>query len=95
MDSAETLGVFDPQLKEVRTHLGDLMVVLDRAVDALPKISFEGHNAIECARDSDAATWLYDSVQKEIVERLELNEDAVVRAVKSAGEIRTFLKQRL
>lgn len=94
-DSADTIGVFDPQMKEVRAHLGDLMVVLDRAVDTLPKTAFEGHTAVECARDAEAATWLYDSVHEAIVERLELDEDAVVRALKTAGEIRTFLKQRL
>ena len=94
-DSAETIGAFDGQMKEVRAHLGELMVVLDRAVDALPKTNFEGRTATECARDPEAATWLYDSVQEAIVERLELDEDAVVRALKSAGEIRGFLKQRL
>lgn len=94
-DSNESLGVFDAQMKEVRAHLGELMVVLDRAIDTVPKMNFEGHSAIECARDPEGATWLYDSVQEAIVERLELDADAVVRALKSAGEIRGFLKQRL
>lgn len=94
-DSADTIGVFDAQMSEVRAHLGEVMVVLDRAVDALPKTSFGGHTATECARDPEAATWLYDSVHQAIVERLELDEDAVARALKNAGEIRGFLKQRL
>lgn len=93
-DSPE-VGVFDEQLAVVRSHLGELLTVIDRAVDALPKTNFEGHGAVECARDSEAATWLYDSVQEAIVERLELDPDAVVRAVKGAGEIKTLLKQRL
>lgn len=94
-DSAETLGLFERQTKEVRAHLGEVMVVLDRAVDTMPKTAYEGHTAIECARDPEAATWLYDSVHEAIVERLELDPDAVSRALKSAGEIRGFLKQRL
>lgn len=94
-ESADTLGVFEAQTQEVRAHLGELVVVLERAVDALPKTAFEGHTAAECARDSEAATWLYDSVHEAIVERLELDEDAVVRALKNVGEIRGFLKQRM
>jgi uncharacterized membrane protein YkvA (DUF1232 family) len=94
-DSAEELGPFEEQMKVVRAHVGDLMVVLDRAVDGLPKMAFEGHTAVECARDEEAATWLYGSVLEAITERLELDEDAVVRAVKTAGDIRGFLKQRL
>ncbi|MFO0683067.1 MAG: hypothetical protein U0234_13505 [Sandaracinus sp.] len=94
-DSADTIGMFDDQMKDVRAHLGELMTVLDRAVDGMPKTAFEGHTAVECARDEEHATWLYDSVQEAIVERLELNEDAVARAVKNAGEIRGFLRQRL
>jgi uncharacterized membrane protein YkvA (DUF1232 family) len=94
-DSPDIVGVFDDQLKVVRDHLGELLVVIDRAVDALPKGTFEGHGAVECARDAESATWLYDSVQEAIVERLELDPDAVVRAVKGAGEIKGLLKQRL
>jgi hypothetical protein len=71
------------------------MVVLDRVVDALPRMQFEGHDAVGCAMDDESITWLYDSVHEAIVERLELDEEAVVRAVKGAGELRGFLKQRL
>lgn len=95
---ADDPDVYEPmreQLAVIREYLGDLMVVLDRTVDALPKMQFEGHDARGCALDDESITWLYDSVHEAIVERLELPEEAVVRAVKGAGELRGFLKQRI
>lgn len=89
--------VFEPmreQLEAARAYLGERVSVLDRAIDALPKIAFEGHNAQECAKDAEHQTWLYDSVHEAIVERLELNEDEVARAVKNASDIKSKLEQR-
>lgn len=94
-DDPEVYEAWDAELGVIRAFLGELEVVLSRTVDGLPKLQFEGHTAVECARDDDGATWLYDSVQEAIVERLELKQEEVTRAVKGAGEIRTYLKQRL
>ncbi|MFO0713656.1 MAG: hypothetical protein U0353_27635 [Sandaracinus sp.] len=94
-DDPETYEAMDEQLEAIRGHLGELMVVLDRAVDQMPKLQYEGHDASGCAHDEESITWLYDSVQEAIVERLELKEEAVARAVKTAGELRSYLKQRL
>ena len=89
--------VFEPmieQLEAARSYLGERIAVLDKTLDGLSKISYEGHDAQLCARDQEAQTWLYDSVHQGIVERLELNEDEVARAVKSASDIKTKLEQR-
>jgi uncharacterized membrane protein YkvA (DUF1232 family) len=89
--------IFEPmseQLEAARSYLGDRIGVLERTLDGLPKITYEGHNAQLCAKDQEAQTWLYDSVHEAIVERLELNEDDVARAVKSASDIKTKLEQR-
>jgi len=94
-DDPDVYDAMAEQLAATRAELGDLMVVLDRAVDQLPKLQFEGHDPTGCAHDEESSTWLYDSVHEAIVERLELNEEAVNRAVKSAGELKTYLKQRL
>ena len=94
-DDRETYDAMDAQLDAIREALGDLMSVLDRAVDGLPKLQFEGHSAVECARDEEGTTWLYDSVHEAIVERLELKELDVARAVKSANDIKTYLRQRV
>ena len=95
---AEDPDVFGPmaeQTQAIRDHLAELTPVLDKVVDGLPRLSFEGHTAEECAREQEAQTWLYDSVHEAIVERLELPEDVVARGVKGAGEIRGHLKQRV
>jgi uncharacterized membrane protein YkvA (DUF1232 family) len=94
-DDPEVYDAMDAQLASVREALGELMSVLDRAVDGLPKLQFEGHSAVECARDEEGTTWLYDSVHEAIVERLELKEDEVARAVKSSNDLKTYLRQRL
>lgn len=93
-EDPETFGPMAEQTEAIRAHLGELTAVLDKTVDGLSRLSFEGHTAQECARDQEAQTWLYDSVHEAIVERLELPEDVVARGVKSAGDIRGHLKQR-
>ncbi len=94
-DAPEIFEPMSEQLEAAREYLGERIGVLDRVLDGLPKITFEGHNASQCARDQVEQTWLYDSVHEAIVERLELNEDDVARAVKSASDIQTKLDQRI
>lgn len=93
-DSPEVFEPMQGQMEATRAFLGDLVNKLDRTVDQLPKIAFEGHSARECARNEEGTTWLYDSVMEAITERLELNEDDVARAVKGASDILTHLKLR-
>jgi len=94
-DDPDVYEAMAEQLEAVRAELGELMVVLDRAVAHRAKLQFGGHDPVRCAGDEGGGTWLYDSVHEAIVERLELNEEAVNRAVKSAGDLKTYLKQRL
>lgn len=94
-DDPEVFDAMREQLAVIREHLGELMAVLDRAVDHLPKLQFEGHGAAACARDEESITWLYDSVHEAIVERLEVGVEEATRAARSAGELRGLLKQRL
>lgn len=94
-EDPEVFGPMAEQTAAIREHLAELMPVLDKVVEALPRLNFEGHTAQQCARDQDAQKWLYDSVHEAITERLELPEDVVARGVKGAGEIRGHLKQRV
>lgn len=94
-EDPETFGPMVEQTAAIREHLAELTAVLEKVVDGLPRLNYEGHTATECAREQEGQTWLYDSVHEAIVERLEIPEDVVVRAVKGAGEIRGHLKQRV
>ncbi|MCS6798068.1 MAG: hypothetical protein NZ898_06015 [Myxococcota bacterium] len=90
--------LFDPlaeQMRIARAYLGDLMSVLDRAVDALPRMQHQGHDARRCVHDTESSTWLYDAVQEAIVERLELREDDVARESKGVDRILPQLRSRL
>lgn len=94
-DEPEIFDAWEGQLGAARAYLGDRFSVLDKAIDGLPKMNFQGHSARECAKDQEAATWLYDSVHEAIVEQFEIAEDEVTRAVKNAHEIKTRLSQRV
>ncbi|MBN8611997.1 MAG: hypothetical protein J0L92_15495 [Deltaproteobacteria bacterium] len=94
-DDPEVYDAMREQMEVIRAHLGELMVVLDRAVDHLPKLQFEGHDAPGCAKDDESITWLYDSVHEAIIQRLEVREEDATRAAKGAGELRGYLKQRV
>ena len=95
-DLHEVFDSWTVQLEAARAYLGERgIAVLDKAVEGLPKLTFQGHTAQECARDQDAATWLYDSVHEAIVEQFELGEDEVARAVKNSHEILTKVSQRV
>jgi uncharacterized membrane protein YkvA (DUF1232 family) len=91
--------IFEPwqvQLDAARAYLGERGInVLAKAVDGLAKITFQGHSARECARDQEAATWLYDSVHEAIVEQFEIAPDEVTRAVKNSHEILAKVSQRV
>ena len=65
--SPEIFAPWDEQLAAARAHLGDKISVLDKAVDGVGKLTFQGHSARECAKDQESTTWLYDSVHEAIV----------------------------
>jgi uncharacterized membrane protein YkvA (DUF1232 family) len=93
-DDPETLGPWADHLVASRAFLKERIAVVERALEGLPKISYLGHSALECARDQEAATWLYDSVLEAIVEKFEIGRDEAARAVKNVHEIHARLGER-
>lgn len=94
-DSPELFEPLGEQLNAIRAYLGELLVVLDRAVDGLPKLSHQGRSAKQCAEDPDTGAWLYDAVQEAIISGLEFDEDEVVRALRGIEQIKRPLEQRV
>jgi hypothetical protein len=94
-DSPELLEPLPEQMSTVRAYLGELLTVLERACDALPKLTHQGHTAKECALDDAGSTWLYDAVHEALVQELVFGEDDVARAVKGVDQIVRPLQQRL
>ncbi|MGF1465202.1 MAG: hypothetical protein ACFCGT_03635 [Sandaracinaceae bacterium] len=91
----ELLSPLPEQMEAIRAYLGDLIRVLDKAIDQLPSLTHLGHSAAECARDAEASTWLYDSVLEAEVDDLSFDEDEVARAVKDVHQIKRPLELRL
>ena len=85
-EAPDLVGALDEQLGVVRAYLGDLMAPLEKAVDGVSKLNHQGHTAAECAHDTDACTWLYDSVQEAIVD-MDFDEDEIARLAKQVDEI--------
>ncbi|MFW6052263.1 MAG: hypothetical protein ACODAU_13880 [Myxococcota bacterium] len=93
----ESPELFDPleeDLQAIRAYLGDSVVVLERAAEAVSKLSHQGHTARQCALDPDAGNWLYDAVQEAIVEELELDEEEVTRETKHMSDLVKQLETR-
>lgn len=93
-DEPGLLEPLDEFLSATRAYLGNLVQVLERAAAAVPKLQHEGHTALECARDTEASTWLYGEIQSALVD-LDFDEDEVARAMKNIDEIVPQLKLRM
>ncbi len=93
-DSPELFEPLPAQLEAVRGYLGDLLTVLDRACEGLPRLTHQGHTAEECALDDEGSTWLYDAVHEAIVNELDFKRDEVTRAVKNVEQILEPLRMR-
>jgi uncharacterized membrane protein YkvA (DUF1232 family) len=89
----ELFDPLDEQLKAFREFLGELLTVLDQAVDGCPKLNHLGHSAPECLEE-DGANWLYDTVQEAVLD-MELDEDEVNREVKNIDRILPHLESRV
>ena len=93
-DSPELFDPLDEQLDVIGGYLGELIVVLEKVCDGLPKITHEGISATDCASDPDASTWLYEAVHAAIVDDLDFDEDEVRRALRQVDQIRAPLEMR-
>jgi uncharacterized membrane protein YkvA (DUF1232 family) len=94
-DSPELLEPLEEQLEVARGYLGNLMTVLDQAAAKVHELKHEGYTARQCVSDEEAGKWLYDAVHEAIVEKLELDEDDVVRETKHVDQILPHLKSRV
>lgn len=94
-ESPELFDPLDEQLAVTREYLGELMQVLERAVDGVTKLSYQGHKAPDCAGDTEGATWLYDTVQEAMIDELDFDEDEVARECRNIERIIPHLRTRL
>lgn len=93
--SPEFFDSFDDSLQTCRAYLGDLVVVLDKAVDGVTQITHQGYSAKGCSQGDEGMTWLYDAVHEAIVEQLEFDEDEVSREVRSVSGILPHLRNHV
>ncbi|GAB5540277.1 MAG: hypothetical protein SangKO_000370 [Sandaracinaceae bacterium] len=94
-DSPELMEPLERQMQAVRAYLGELLAVLDTAVDGMPNLNHQGHAAGQCARDEESSTWLYDAVHEALIDELDFDEDEVARELKNVDTIKRPLELRL
>jgi uncharacterized membrane protein YkvA (DUF1232 family) len=90
----ELFDPLDEQMDTVHEYLGELVEVLVRAMDGLPKLTHQGHSAVQCAHDSEGSRWLYDAVHEALVKQLDFDPDNVARTLKNVDQILPPLRQR-
>jgi hypothetical protein len=92
-DSPELFGGLTEEVGLLRSYLGKGVSVLDRAVERIDQLKHKGVTAAHCVADEEAGTMLYEAVQAALVD-LELEEEAVSRALKQLDPVLDGLRQR-
>lgn len=92
-DWPELLGNIAADDKLVRDTLGQSVAVFDKAIDKLGQLKHHGISSAQCVADEEAATTLYDEVTSALVD-IELEEEAIGRALKQLGPVLDGLRQR-
>jgi hypothetical protein len=92
-DAPEQFGNLTEDVALIRAYLGKGVSVFDKAVDRLGQLKHHGRSAAQCVADEESSTLLYEQVQAALVE-LDLEEDAVSRALKQLGPVLEGLRRR-
>lgn len=90
----ELLESLEEDLALARDSMGDGFRLLEKAAEEAHRLTHQGRNATQCARDADTGTWLYDMIHGAIVERLEFDEDEVHRETKRVDSLLEQLRGR-
>ncbi len=84
----ELFDDLDGHIDIIRAELGaGLFALLEKSASTLSGVTYRGHTAKGCAASEDESTWLYDAVHEELTEKLDLDEDEVVRESKTIRDI--------
>ena len=92
-DWPELFGQIADEAALVREALGASVAVFDKAIERIGQHKHHGRNAAQCIADEEAATMLFDEVTAALVD-LELEEEAISRALKQLGPVLDGLRQR-
>jgi uncharacterized membrane protein YkvA (DUF1232 family) len=92
-DWPELFGQLDEEVTLVRDTLGTSVAVFDKAIERIGQQKHHGRNAAQCVADAEAGTMLYDETTAALVD-LELEEEAIGRALKQLGPVLDGLRQR-
>lgn len=92
-DQPELFDTLDEELAITREYLGELLTVLDHAVDGCIKLNHQGHVPKDSI-EGDGGYWLYGAVQEAVTD-FELDDDDVYREMKTVDRILPHLEGRV
>lgn len=91
----QLLGPLQEELDVMAAYLGERAKVLQRVVGKFPKLNHQGHSPASCVTDTEASTWLYDTVHEWLIDGLEFEEQDVARELKHVDDILPGLEAKL
>ncbi|HMJ02854.1 MAG TPA: hypothetical protein VK506_07925 [Conexibacter sp.] len=92
-DWPDIFGQLAEEVTLVRDTLGPSVAVFDKAIERIGQQKHHGRSAAQCVADEEAGTMLYDETTAGLVD-LELEEEAISRALKQLGPVLDGLRQR-
>jgi uncharacterized membrane protein YkvA (DUF1232 family) len=92
-DAPELFDTLDADLAVAREYLGPGITVLEQALDRVVKLKHMGRTALQCVKDEDSATMLYEEVHAALID-FDLEPDAVGRELKELDGVVEELRKR-
>lgn len=93
--SPEMLDPLEDELEAMRAYLGDRVTALEAAVEKLPTLNYQGHQASTCVEDTESATWLYEAVHEALIDEIDFDDEDVIRELKQVDQILDPLTARV
>jgi uncharacterized membrane protein YkvA (DUF1232 family) len=92
-DAPELFDTLEDDLKVAREYLGAGIIVLEQALDRVVKLKHMGRTALQCVKDEDSATMLYEEVHAALID-FDLEADAVGRELKELDTLVDELRKK-
>ena len=92
-DAPELFDTLENDLQVAREYLGPGIVVLEQALDRVVKLKHMGRTALQCVKDEDSATMLYEEVHAALID-FDLEADAVGRELKELDTLVDELRKK-
>ncbi len=89
----EIFDSIEDDIQAARAFLTDAFRYFESKIETVKNDEFKGKRPLDCVRDAQMSSWLYDELLAKTVE-MEFDDDEVERAVKKVATVLPRLKQK-